>query len=277
MSVLDKFAKYDAMSTEALNEILQQDFLNPGEDELDPDAILYITRILDEREQDGPYKPSAAAETEAAWQRFREKFIAPDSLCLKEEIQSSPADSAHPTRKRSVRTLRTLLLVAIIAVFLVGGTYAAGVLGWLPEWSGEHFSFSPEADASGTNTCASLEEALALHNAPPNVLPQYFPEGYELVEFHYTPTSGAYAFFGCLYSNGTSFIGLNYNVSYTENRRIFTKDENSPEVYSLSGIDHYIMTNVEQYTAIWQNGNFECCLYGFTSREDLIRAIDSMY
>ena len=277
MSVLDEFSKYDAMSTEALNQILQQDFLNPGNDELDADAILYITRILDEREQDGPYKPSAAAETEAAWQRFREQFIAPDGLRLGEEIHSATADSAHPAKKLSVRTLRTLLLVAVMAVLLVGGTYAAGVFGWLPEWNRDYFSFAPVEDTTEATVCTSLEEALAFHNAPPNVVPQRFPVGYELAEFHYTPFSSAYATFGCVYSDGTNCIVLSYAVFYTDNHRVFAKDEDNPDTYTVSGIDHYIMTNDDQYIAVWQNGNFECSLSGFTSREDLFRVIDSMY
>lgn len=274
MSVLNKFAKYDAMSTEELNEILRQDFLNPGDELLDADAILYISRILADREED-----SLADDAEASWQSFREKFIVSDNAGPDEEKHPSRTSFTHTNTKQraSIRTLRILLIAAVITAVLVGATYAAGIFGWLPRWSSDHFSFSPVEETSDTGDCTTLEEALARHNAPPNIVPRYIPDGYEQVEFHYTSTPGAYSTFDCGYSDGTNFIHLIYFVFYTDEHRLFTKDEGNPEVYTTGGIDHYIMTNVGQYKAIWQNGNFECSLFGFESRDDLLKSINSMY
>ena len=274
MSVLNEFAKYDAMSTEELNEILRQDFLNPGDELLDADAILYISRILADREDD-----NLAYDAEASWQTFRQKFIVSDFTRPEEDITSSHAKKQHPhtTHKSPIRTLRILLIAAVITAVLVGATYAAGIFGWLPKWNSDHFSFSPVEETSDTGDCTTLEEALARHNAPPNIVPRYLPDGYEQVEFHYSSVPGAYTTIDCIYSDGKDFISLSYFVFHAEVHSLFTKDEGTPEIYSSGGIDHYIVTNVGQHSAIWQNGNFECNLYGFQNRDELIKTIDSMY
>ncbi len=274
MSVLNEFAKYDAMSTEELNEILRQDFLNPGDELLDADAILYISGILAEREED-----DLEYDTEAAWQSFRQQFIVSDTARPDVDDMSSHAKSTNThTKSRSpIRALRILLIAAVITAVLVGATYAAGILGWLPKWNSDHFSFAPVEETFNTGDCTTLEETLARHNAPPNIVPRYLPDGYEQVEFHYAITPGVFTTIDCMYSNGTRFISLSYFVFHSNEHSVFTKDDIKPEIYTIGGIDHYIMTNVGQYSAIWQNENFECNLYGFQSRDELIKAIDSMY
>lgn len=274
MSVLNEFAKYDAMSTEELNEILRQDFLHPGDELLDADAILYISRLLAAREGD-----DLTYDTEASWQNFRQKFIVSDFARPDEGKTISRADTtrSHTKKKASIRTLRILLIAVVITAMLAGATYAAGILGWLPKWNSDHFSFSPVEETSDTGDCTTLEEALARHNAPSNIVPRYLPDGYEQVEFNYTSAPGAYTTIDCIFSDGIGFISLAYCIDYSSDHSIFTKDEEHPEIYTVCGIDHYIMTNVGQHSAVWQNGNFECNLYGFESREELIKTIDSMY
>ena len=274
MSVLNEFAKYDTMSTEELNKILRQDFLNPGDELLDADAILYISGILADREED-----SLDYDTEASWQNFRQQFIVSDAVRSDVDDMSSHAKipNTRAKSKSPIRTLRILLIAAVITAVLVGATYAAGIFGWLPKWNSDHFSFVPVEESSSTDDCTTLEEALARHNAPPNIVPRYLPEGYEQVEFKYTSYPGMYTTFDCGYSNGTQFIRLSYLAFYTDDHSLFTKDKGIPEIYTIGGIDHYIMTNVGQHSAVWQNGNFECNLYGFEHRDELIKAIDSMY
>lgn len=280
MSGLNQYAKYDTMSTEALNELLRQDFLQTGDEELDADATLYIARLLVEREEAAVGHP--IVDVEASWQDFRRKFIAPDDL-HPGEASLSQHDSLYTNKPKgtSIRILRTLLIAAVITAVLVGAAYAAGVLGWLPKWNSDYFSFSPtkaeNAAVSSSQAQDSLEEVLALHNAPAHIVPGYLPAGYEQVDFHYTSSPGKYTTLDCLYSDGVESITLSYFISYNDDRSLFAKDEGEPEVYTTHGRDHYIMTNMNEYTAVWQNDNFECSLSGFKSREELIQAIDSLY
>ena len=55
------------------------------------------------------------------------------------------------------------------------------------------------------------------------------------------------------------------------------KDEDSPDVYEVKDMVHYIMTNIDTYYAFWTVDNIECFIYGVESREELIQMIDSIY
>lgn len=277
MSGLNRYAKYDTMSTEALEEILRQDFLLPSDEDSDIDAILYISQLIADRETDSSADP--IPNVDDSWNSFKKNFIVSTDTDLNEDKTISRTDSPAPApKKKSIsRTLRILLIAAVITAVLAGATYAAGILGWLPDWNRDHFSFAPVEESSSTDDCTTLEEALARHNAPPNIVPRYLPDGYEQVEFTYTSIPGAYTTFSCAYSDGTNSLQLSYTVFHTDNHRIFTKDDGQPDVYTAGGIDHYIVTNNDQYKTIWQNENFECSLSGFKNRDELIRSIDSMY
>lgn len=254
---------------DALEELLRRDFQRSGGDELDTNTILYITQLLADREEAAPTGRLRDAET--SWRNFLLSNAAGDS-----------APSARARKPRPLRVLRPAIIAAVVAVFLLGSAYAAGVLDWFPHWTDEFFSFTGKTTAEIANNPATdittMEEALAFHNAPSHVLPSYIPEGYEPDEFYYSSSPDAYTVFGCTYSNGETLIRLDYLITYVSTgSTIYTKDEGDPEVYTFGGIDHYIVTNTGKYKAIWQNEDFECSLSGFESREELIKAIHSMY
>lgn len=285
MSGLNKRKKYDDMSTEALNEILRQDFLNTGDEALDEETILYITQLIADREEENP--TGLFGDVETSWQNFRQNFIAPVDICSGEDNRIPHSDTIRSSTKKKpyIRALRTVLIAAVVTALLIGAAYAASALGWLPKWTDDHFTFAaaettPEAgktDAFDSKKCVTLEDALALHNAPDNIVPTYIPEGYKQVEFNYAFMPNNYTTFGVTYSDGTAFISFSYLVDNSGTISFYTKDDGEPKMYTTGGIAHYIMTNADQYKAIWQNGRYECCISGCESHEELIKAIDSMY
>lgn len=285
MHRVDNYDKYDDMSSEELTELLRQDFLKTGNENLDEEAILYITQILVNREDDNP--TGLFGNLDVSWENFCHNFIVPADICPGAGHRTSSFDIVQPCEKKRshIRVLRTTLIAAVITVLLIGAGYAAGILGWIPGWTNDYFSFSGEekkttmgtTDASGINDCDSLEEAFALHDAPSNIFPTVLPEEYEEIEFSYSHIPDGYTTFGCLYSDGENSISLSYCITYNGDFSIFSKDEGAPEAYTAGGIEHYIMTNEGRYGVVWQNGVFECSLSGFENREELIQAIESMY
>ncbi len=69
------------------------------------------------------------------------------------------------------------------------------------------------------------------------------------------------------------------NSSYTTNDTSITysKDAGSPETYTAGGVKHSILTNIDSYGAVWYRENCECFIYGYESKDDLIKTIDSLY
>lgn len=197
-------------------------------------------------------------------------------------MKSSPEDMvASPQGLR--HTLRIMLAAAGAAVLLMGTAYAASVLGWIPGWDSDNFWFSQAEEMdmleppSPREDFGSVEEALAYYGAPEDMLPTYVPEGYALIEF-YCFADELSAIFGISYQNGDNYISFDYLLAIAGDTVTgHTKDEDAPEIYTFHGVEHYVMTNVGKYKAIWQRGRFQCSISGFESREELIKTINSMY
>lgn len=264
------FSEYDAMSTEALEEILRQVPLDSEEGEFDTEKVLYISQLVAERDKG----TNRCGNAEASWADFKRKYLSP-------EASVKPVTPVL-AGKRPRRAVKTVLIAAVVCVLLIGTAFAAGILGWLPRWDEELFSFEkeePAAEATAQDSeYATLEEALAAYDAPGDIVPSYIPEGYEFEDFEYFVDAMGNINFGEWYEKNGNTIGYNYTLILNINiGGGYTKDEGDPEVYRFHGIDHYIMTNVGKYLAVWQRENFECSISGYESRDDLIKAIESIY
>lgn len=293
MSVLNRkdpeYSKYDNMSTEALDEILRQDFLLSDDDNSDVNAILYISQIIVERENANPTDRFDGIDVDAAWERFKQNHLFSDSNVIDEDTQTCPkAPISAPHKSKRIRALRIALIAAVLTILFVTAAYAVTVLGWLPIWTDEHFTFAQTEETS--NAVASLSykdieqsfdsmtDALAAHNAPSNIIPTRIPDGYKEIEFDYTFVPNAYTSLSSIYYNGENYIKFKYTIYSSPNGNgVLPKENSEPELYIADGISHYIFGNIDSYTAIWQNGDFECVFSGFPTREDLIDTITSMY
>ena len=124
-------------------------------------------------------------------------------------------------------------------------------------------------------TLEAIQQYLFRCGMSSDVLPSYFPEGYSCRDYDGTFSNNM----SCLItmSNGKDSILLQYSLDMSGISRTYTKDEEEPEIYEVSGITHYIMTYKGVYKAIWRNGQIECAIYGVESYEELIKIIDSIY
>ena len=60
-------------------------------------------------------------------------------------------------------------------------------------------------------------------------------------------------------------------------RAEYQKDDEQQEVYFYNDIEHYVMTNMGSYRAVWTNGLCEVGISGLESKEELKKMIDSIY
>lgn len=275
MSGLNKYSEYDGLSKEELEELLRRDFEQNNDG--DPDAALYIAQLLAEREE--AECPGGQNAVDDAWKSFKESFILDESAVVGAKPTAQTTFSEVKTEKKThLPLLRIALIAAVITVLLVGAACAAGALGWLPKWNASYFSFSSDKLAAERSSSVSveLEQALAAHNAPSYLVPTWLPEGYEQTAFT-SEDMPSHQKMGCMFSNGSKDIYLQYILYDQEYQGQFNKNDVAPSAYRVNGLDHYIISNEDDYAAIWQNKNVECLLYGFVDYEDLVCAINSIY
>lgn len=280
-------SKFDTMSTEALTALLHQDSLTLDLREVNIQAILYITGLIEKREKESPSYPVDPVDT--AWERFCRRSFGPETGAEESPCQPE-ATQEVPRVFKPTKSIRILLIAAAVTLLFISMALAAAKLGWIPFWTKEHFTFvQPEDNSIPVNTQQypapdetfnSLEEALAAYGAPDNLVPKQFPEGYKQTEFSCEYAPNILTTFSCIFTNDITrtLIFFDITLHHPEGlRSLLPKDTVSPEVYIVENIEHFIMTNNDQYLAVWENSGFECRLIGFKTKEELFQTIDSIY
>ena len=275
-----KFAKYDAMSTEELQQILREDASKPMGEESDTDALFYIMEVLAKRRKERNEGKSAAEALES----FKNKYYT-------ETETSSDSESATVTRKQfnGGRWRRGLVAaVAAICILVVGNSITASALGidlWeiIAKWTQETFHFGYVSDVDSTDdprkedsqTCSGLLEALNDSNIPISLAPTWLPDGYVEVDITIedTPLQRRIV---AKYESGDNSIRIRIVDYLNGSPTQIEQSDSLIEVYSHNGIDYYIFSNYDQLRATWINGNHECYIMGPLDISEIKEIIDSI-
>lgn len=130
--------------------------------------------------------------------------------------------------------------------------------------------------AEGEDPYSKLREELRENGVTAEVVPEYMPNGFSLSSISAEDSLRGIGIF-CNLTNGDKEIILNYTIAKEESNIVFAKDEATPEVYTICGIDHSIFTNEGSYVAVWVNQNVRCEIYKVEYKEELLKMIDSIY
>ena len=294
------YSEFDAMSTEALREILRLDSYLPEDQPSDMDAILYIMEVLAKREEEE--NGAADCDVEAAWQEFNRYYrpFTDDPTSLYDEsgftedplpeeadkdVEENPSiPEIRPTRKKSRFKFRAGVAALIAVALLVASSASASAFGYdvwsaFTKWTGEVFGFQMGKEQENPSTAKqlkTLEHDMKARGVTAKVLPTYLPEGYEVVNTQ-SQVQEDYIKFDCLLLSDEGSIVLSY-WAYTSEKfsSEFEKNISEPEVYDSNGNTFYIMVNETDYFAAWMIDNVQCQIYGVASREELIKIIDSI-
>ena len=68
-------SKYDAMSTESLEEFLRLDAESPNGKEIDTEEALYISEVIVKRDREHPTGRYTEVDVKAAWEEFQTKYL----------------------------------------------------------------------------------------------------------------------------------------------------------------------------------------------------------
>ena len=169
------FSKYEAMSTEELEEILRLDAAAPEGAQSDTELLFYVMEVLAKRKQNNHITGNTAQK---AWESFQQYY-------MPEESKKSVV------RKKPALWVRRMTAVAAIAalLILVPLTSSALTLGeaWeiIAQWAKETFSFVSEGNAQVSEPMeadqrefSSLQEILAAHKRDASIVPTWIPDGF---------------------------------------------------------------------------------------------------
>lgn len=266
------FSKYEAMSTEELEEILRLDAAAPEGAQSDTELLFYVMEVLAKRRQNNHITGNTAQK---AWESFQQYY-------MPEESKKSVV------RKKPALWVRRMTAIAAIAalLILVPLTSSALTLGeaWeiIAQWAKETFSFVSDRNAQVSEPSpddldeyTSLQELLEEHKRDSSIVPTWIPNGFTLSEIEKvsTPVQEIYS---AIYLNGEKelFIQVRTHLSVDlQNSEI----ENNPiEIYSHGSIDYYIINNLDQILVAWMVESYECCFSGDITIDEAKLMIDSI-
>lgn len=269
------FDYLNKLNIQQLREILR---LQLDEDEVDVELIKKINAVLASKTE------LPEPNIDSAYERLR---AAEGSEPLYSEvIDEMAAEKALRPPHKKFRALFKVGLVAAIVIVLFIGTgivgYAMGYDFWgaMSDWTADRFSFLVEDSlyqrTQGEDPYSKLREELRANGVTAEVVPEYMPDGFSLSSIDTDETMIGLGIFSTL-TNDNKEILLNYTITTKEPNSIFAKDEVTPEVYTVCGIDHNIFTNEGSYIAVWINQNVQCEIYKVEDKEELLKMIDSIY
>lgn len=273
----------EAWSDEQLRQLL---LTQMEADEVNIELVRDITAVLASREEEN----GDEIDVHSAYETFRKEYADTPALFPEASVGTKAAVKGSAGQRHLLprRFVRLVIVAAVIMALFLGTTIIASASGldlWgiITRWTADVFGISGESSISSsdhldqTDVYYHLRNALAEHGVYQAVVPRYVPEGYIVSETKFYDTfEGDYFLFSL--SNGDNRIILRYLILNTEQpTRYYMKDDVGPEVYSSSGIEHYIMTNEQEYVVSWTNDNILCDISGLLTYDDVILMIDSIY
>ena len=275
----DEFAKYDAMSTEELQQLLREDASKPVGEESDTDVLFYVMEVLAKRRKER----NEGKSPEEALESFKKHYN------TENEISSdSERVPAAPKRSGIGRWMKGLIAAAAVFAFVIGGSLTANAMGFdlwevIAKWTQETFHFGYASDSIDSNApspddmqpYASLQAALDDYKITANLVPHWIPNGYVEVELETENTPLQRRIFA-KYQSGDSAFRIRI-VDYLNGAPSQAEQSDTTyEVYPSAGVNYYIIYNEEQIQAIWIIENYECCISGDLTLSEIKTMIDSI-
>ena len=274
----DECAKYDAMSTEELQQLLREDASKPVGEESDTDVLFYVMEVLAKRRKER----NEGKSPEEALESFKKHYN------TENEISSdSERVPAAPKRSGIGRWMKGLIAAAAVFAFVIGGSLTANAMGFdlweiIAKWTQETFHFSyagdentdaPEKDDA--TPFAGFQALLDLHGVETLLVPTWIPDGYVEVDVNVEETPKQRRFVA-KYQLGEDTIRIRI-VDYLSSAP--TEIEQSDallETYSNDGTVFYIFDNGNQLQAVWLSESFECYISGPLDLSEIKEMIDSI-
>ena len=290
-------SRYEDYSVEELKEAYQTIFLYSSE--YSDDDLAEMDEILAILKKKNPVPRKYT--TEESWELFQETYSEELSRLgvqnAEEVIQKNPPADAeevpsisevksisedHTLRPvRGRKMLRVAVVAAAIVVILVAAAATASALGysffgWVPKWNSEVLGFGEDESPAPNelHDTRKIPAALEQLGIDEPLYPTWLPEGFK-INFSAIEMDPVFLHEG--YTDGKRYLSITIEPSSSTEKGIYQKDDIVPYEYCVNEHIHYIVSDIEQYSATWNTGGYGVLLVGNVSLEEMKKMIDSVY
>lgn len=275
----EKFAQYDAMSTDELQQLLRDDASKSQGAESDTEALFYVMEVLAKRRQ----ARNEGKSPEEALESFKQNYYTENDISSVSERTTAASKPSSRGRWR-----RGLIAAAAMLVIVIGSSITANAMGFdlwevIAKWTQEtfHFGYAGQVNEYDAPTpdfvhpCASLQDALDNYDIMTALVPTWMPNDYVEGDVRITDSPMQRAF-TVVYESGNSTIRIRIADYLDTFPAQIEYSDSLIEMYTSGEVDYYIFNNHDQLKAVWINENYECYIIGPVSLSEIKEMIDSI-
>lgn len=284
---------YEDYSVDELRETFRKVFFLSDLTDADLEEMDQILAIL--REKD-PLPPGRSVEE--LWEEFQTVYMnkeladlgIPDDV---EEVNNAePAPDvvpvlpskgdAHPVRpKRYRKLIRVALVAAVVVAFMAAISVTAAAMGynlwgWLPIWSNEDVRFvseTPTAEPREDDT-HGIPSVLASLGITEPLYPTWLPEDLKRVK---VKVSEKPLFLLENFQGDGRDLSITISPITDFGTFVYQKENEPPEKYISNDVEHYLILNTNELSAVWNTENYNVLIVGNITPSEMKRIIDSIY
>lgn len=275
----------DGLEFERLHDQLANLLFPEDGGEIDDEAL---DALLDRMEEVCPLPASLPTDPEEGLERFRRRYAS-----VLEAVAADPAPQASPVpeKRHFIKPFAKALPLAAALILLLGTVtaqaFGVDVFSAIARWTAEIFRLdggsAPYAavtlrplEVGEEAVYESLEEAVAAFGIDAPIVPKEIPERFGAVTVKATCRNSGIEIYAN-YESSDGFLQILYNEFEKINVNTLEKEYGSVEAYFIEDFKHYLLSDLGRPKAIWQNGDFECQIFGNISAEEIKKIIDSIY
>ena len=291
---------YEDYSVDELRETFRKIFFLSDLTDADLEEMDQILAIL--REKD-PLPPGRSVEE--LWEEFQTVYMnkeladlgIPDDL--EEVIDAEPApEDAEPARevvsvlpskgdtnpvrpKRYRKLIRVALVAAIVIALMAAVSVTAAAMGynlwgWLPIWGDEDLRFVSETPTAepDEDDLQNIPMVLASLGITEPLYPTWLPEDLERVKTKFIDDP---LFLYESYQGNGRELSITISPITDFGTFIYQKEDEPPEKYISNDVEHYLILNTNELSAVWNTEHYNVLIVGNITPSEMKRIIDSTY
>jgi len=202
----------------------------------------------------------------------------------------APKQSVSVPKRRPILSITKVFAIAVALILLLCTTAQAlgfDVFSAIVHWTSELLSLDRQSVSFASVRYNPLElgkmaafdtpdEAMSVFGIEAPLVPKDIPDRFELVSVTADNISTGI----CIhvdYVCEDGFLQLEYKETPMQDYAAIEMEYGDMAPYVAKEIKHYLTSDLDRWKAVWENGDFECCLHGTISEQELKNMIDSIY
>lgn len=261
-----------SLSREELRRMLAEE-LQKDTSEINVALVTLLRKELESRDTDPAFSDDTAVEV--ACEKFRR------------DTETAQKTAKHRCRNRWIAAASVVLVMGLLFFTLPATAQARDIQGVLTWWSEGMFQFFDPGNQP--NAHAQIHEfdhpdlqqvynALAEQGITNPVVPSWVPEGFALTELKTNKANGDDSVMACLVKGDQSIV---ISIAMHDNDATafqHEKNENGIiDIWDLSGNEHYVIANMEQFIVTWVTNEIECTITTDCTEEEVYSIVKSIY